>query len=116
MKKLVEILLQPSNTKWVQEDNEKTEKEQMYFHSKELGKYYEDIKDNINRTIDLLESYKEICESLNNHHLEAQNTKTNDIVRTLTVGKYRGLKSIIGSSVNHIYSRYILGRRLWDEL
>jgi Mg2+ and Co2+ transporter CorA len=49
--------------------------------------YYADIKDNVTRVIDSMESYKEMCESLMNHHLESQNTKTNEIVRTLTVGK-----------------------------
>jgi len=76
----VESLIKPSTTKW--QDSELESSTEV---SHEYVAYFEDIKDNISRVLDLLETYKEVCESLNNHHQEAQNTKTNDIVRTLTV-------------------------------
>lgn len=75
----MEKLLNP-----LQNKESETENKEYYFNSK-TRTYIRNISDNINRFVDTLDTYKEICVSLENLFSSAQDQKMNQIMYSLTI-------------------------------
>lgn len=57
----------------------------MFFFSSSNRRYMRDIYDNVDSVIDLIDTYKEVCQSVENTHSSSQEFKMNHSMYFLTI-------------------------------
>merc|ERR1712137_1312372 len=80
-------MLKPLTRGWALLDEKtlhETEKEYGFYFSSGIRTYIKDIDDNLVRTKDTIEMYKEICDNLDNMHQSANDHVMNQIMFILT--------------------------------
>ena len=91
-KVVVEKMIAPAEYRWLDDDaidltasvTELEPKERYHFPANNRA-YMREILDNIDRIVDLIDTYKEICISLETQFSQSQEHRTNQTMYTLTV-------------------------------